>query len=410
MSQILNSIAFIANILNIVLATGVFTLPFSLYEAGVVLGGVVLLLISLTSFITSSFLIESIAIANAINKEEQQIYSEIRTSITSENSMLVGSIHDVNMEGLLKFNSPLNSPTSSTTSEIEGKNKLNDTVDKDDEDERRDSFYIEKRFEVLKMTKSAFSKPYYLISIVIMIGYVYISITSNAVLMGTSLEQILIKTFDLKPLEDSKVGILYYIVVGFYYFCILTVSLRNIEELKKFTSIIMLARIVVIALIVGSCFYIIKKDGITPIDKIPKMNFDNITLMIGNTLFYFMIQHSVPGIVEGFKPQRNLMKLLFFSFFISFVVFYAYGIITLLTFGKYTNCSLDDFPSAIRNYFNLNFLGLSFVGYVINYYPIFNIITGSIQLITLKNNFVVAINGCKQNFSAKYEELRKVRI
>ena len=59
-----------ANILNMVLATGIFTLPFSLWETGFILGGLILLLVAGISFTTSSLLIETIAIDNALEYEE----------------------------------------------------------------------------------------------------------------------------------------------------------------------------------------------------------------------------------------------------------------------------------------------------------------------------------------------------
>jgi hypothetical protein len=46
--------------------------------------------------------------------------------------------------------------------------------------------------------------------------------------------------------------------------------------------------------------------------------------------------------------------------------------------------------------FNLNFLGASYWGYIINYFPVFNIITAAIQLITLKNNILQAVGSCSR--------------
>jgi amino acid permease len=435
MSNLLNSIAFIANILNIVLATGVFTLPFSIWETGIILGGIVLLIIALLSFITSSFLVESCAIANSIYRQEQEIFSEIVSRASIKSTDRYTYLFETNFHAFLNSKEDKSNTISSfrSTNKIQVSDDTNESALKENEEvkdnskkvenskevneklsnleEEKDNFYVFKRMEILKMSKSVLNKPLYFSFLFIMIGYLYISLTSNAVLMSNSLEQILIKTFDMTPIKNGKVGMIYYIVLGCYYLMILTISQRNIKELQKFTSIIMAARMTVILLIFCSCIYILSQYGITEYSTIPKFNFKNITLMIGNTLFYFMIQHSVPGIIEGVRPQKSLMKLLFFSFVIAFIVFYAYGIVTTMTFGKYTNCDLDNqFPSAIMNYFNLNFLHFNAIGYIINYYPLFNIITGSIQMITLKNNIVVAVSGCYQDFQRLYEENKKVRF
>jgi hypothetical protein len=44
--------------------------------------------------------------------------------------------------------------------------------------------------------------------------------------------------------------------------------------------------------------------------------------------------------------------------------------------------------------FNINFLPFPIFGYIINYFPIFNVITSAMQLITLKNNILQAIGSC----------------
>ena len=44
--------------------------------------------------------------------------------------------------------------------------------------------------------------------------------------------------------------------------------------------------------------------------------------------------------------------------------------------------------SFIQNNFALNFISVPIIGYIINFYPLFNLITSAVQLITLKNNIV----------------------
>jgi len=51
--------------------------------------------------------------------------------------------------------------------------------------------------------------------------------------------------------------------------------------------------------------------------------------------------------------------------------------------------------------FNLNFVKFPIFGIIINYYPLFNIINASIQLITLKNNILQAIGSCSSEFMEK---------
>lgn len=425
--------AFEANLLNMILATAVFTLPFSIWETGIYLGIGVLLLVCIISFTTCTFLIESIAIANAIYREEKMILVDctVNSQLDSSNNLKNNFINS-NIEDELKSKGEISSIENNSNNEKTNnvvlnnntaltnasKTDVNDTIRLAfpnlttnegiiEDEEKKDNFYIFKRYEILKLAKGVLNKPLYGCVVLVMIGYLYVSITSNAVLMANSIQKILIETFSI----SGNATYLYYVIASVYYLTISTISLRNIEDLKKFTSIIMGARIIVIILIIVSCFIVIGNYGVVSFNQIPKGNFSNITLMLGNTIFFFMCHHSLPGIVEGFQPQAKLINYLFLGYSMSFVFFVFYGILTSLAFGQYKSCDyMHEFPSAIMNLFNLNFIKFNAIGYIINYYPILNIITGSIQMITLKNNFVVAISGCYPDFFVFYERIRNVRF
>ena len=270
--------------------------------------------------------------------------------------------------------------------------------------EAEDNFFIYKRVEICKLASKLKGLPFCMIMISLIL-YLYIAVTASALILGNSLDKLISREFNLENKHDS-VGGIYYVSIICFYFLIINISTKNIEDLKKFTLIIMIARIIVICLLFMSMIYIINKYGMSDFSHSPKFDFSNSALMFGNTLFYFMIQHSIPGVIEGFAPQRSLLKLLFISFAFSFIVFYSYGLLSFLAFGKYTSCDLDEFPSAINAYFNLNFMNIRIIGDIINYYPLFNIITCSIQMITLKNNILIILHSCLPSIVKKYNEAR----
>ena len=401
-----SSFAFVANILNMVLATGIFTLPFSLWETGFFLGGLILLLVALISFTTSSLLIETIAISNALEYEELKI---LRNTV-KEDSRVSESVDVGDVEAILNYTTKksfvINTRKLSNDSNYEQQDGIaKDKLIENDPIEAEDNFFIYKRIEICKLAKKL-NAPSFTIIMIVMVLYLYLSITSNALLLGNAFDKLITREFGLDH-NNNSVGPVYYITVACYYVLILNISQRNIEDLKKFTLIIMFARIIIICLLFGSMIYIINTYGISDFSESPKFDFSKSALMFGNTLFYFMIQHSIPGIIEGFTPQKNLLKLLFLSFSFSLILFYFYGIVSFLAFGKYTSCNLDQFPSAISAYFNLNFLGLKVVGDIINYYPVFNIITGSIQMITLKNNILIILSNFLPSVVNIYSQARK---
>ena len=208
-----------------------------------------------------------------------------------------------------------------------------------------------------------------------------------------------------KSLEDYW----YYIIVSIFFFLTISLALNNIKNLKQFSMFIMIMRFVVISLIIGSCIYTMATNKITPLKDVKTFDFSNITVMIGNSLFVFMSHHSIPGMVENFRPQKNLMKLLIIGYFCSFLFLCFYGYLSILAFGRRDlTCDYEDvFPAAIQSTFSSNLIKIPVIGYIINYYPVLNVITSGMQLITLRNNILDFIGGCspawqnKLNFAEK---------
>ena len=68
-----SSIFFIANLLNFVLATAVFTIPFPMHEVGIILGTIILAITCFISVIACTFIIEALALKNSLLKQENTI-------------------------------------------------------------------------------------------------------------------------------------------------------------------------------------------------------------------------------------------------------------------------------------------------------------------------------------------------
>ena len=267
----------------------------------------------------------------------------------------------------------------------------------DDLLERSNTFYISKRFEISKLSK-ALPKIGYFFVVITIICYLYIGVTSNGIIAGNNLKDIIGRTLGIDMPEYS-----YYIIVICFFFITITIALNNIKHLKKFSMFIMIMRFVIIFLIMGCCFYSMGKYGVAEFKDIPKFDLSNITVMIGNSLFVFMSHHSIPGMVENFTPQKRLIKLLIIGYIFSLIFIVLYSYIGLFAFSNpnYKCDKNSEFPIAIQSTFSSNFLGLPVVGYIINYYPILNVITSGMQLITLRNNILEAIAGCNRELSNK---------
>ncbi|MCQ2816853.1 MAG: amino acid transporter [archaeon] len=346
-----SSFFFIANLLNFVLATAIFTLPFPMYETGFGLGTIILAITCFVSVTACSFIIESLGRKNSLIRNERKI-------------LLLALGEDGNKT------QNINGTESSTDQQnnLPVDNQKESLIDNEEEDE----FYIERRFEISKLAK-ILPKPLYFFVTLTIICYLYVGVTSNGIIAGNNLKDIIGKTIGTS-LDDYW----YYIIVSIFFVCTISLALNNIKNLKKFSMFIMIMRFVVISLIIGCCIYTMCAYEVTPLKTVKAFDFSNITVMIGNSLFVFMSHHSIPGMVENFSPQKNLIKLLVIGYFCSFLFLVLYGYLSILAFGrKGLSCDYEEeFPAAIQSTFSSNLIKVPVIGYIINYYPgknIFNI-------------------------------------
>jgi hypothetical protein len=210
-------------------------------------------------------------------------------------------------------------------------------------EEESDPFYISKRYEISRLANKTLRKPLYFFVMLVICGYLYIGVTSNAIIAGNSLKDVLAKTF-----ETTMPSYTYTLIVLAFFLISLFIALNNINKLKVFSMFIMGCRFAIILLVMASCIYSISKYGGSPYEQIPKSSLNHITVMIGNSLFFFMSHHSIPGMVEKFYPQKNLKKLLILGYVSSLIIMISYAYISLYAFSHLTNCDNNEFPCAIQ--------------------------------------------------------------
>ena len=136
--------------------------------------------------------------------------------------------------------------------------------------ERRNTFYIAKRYEISKLSK-ALPKVGYFFVVFTIIFYLYVGITSNTIIAGNNLKDIIGKSLNIEMPDYS-----YYIIVSIFFFITIIIALNNIKHLKKFSMIIMIMRFLIIFLIIGSSIYSMVKYGVSEIKDIPKLDISNI--------------------------------------------------------------------------------------------------------------------------------------
>jgi hypothetical protein len=264
------------------------------------------------------FIIEILAIQNSFLREEKMVIKK------------ASLVEQKNQEGVdLSQDSLLVNPA------VVGNHVYND--------ERDDNFYIFKRYEISKLANKIFDKPLYFMISFIIVAYLYIGVTSSSIIAGNSLEFIIGRS-----MQTNLPIYTYYIIIVCFYTLAILISMNNIKNLKQVSLIIMGCRFLIIGMIFGVCIYTMYTYGPSDFSTIPTFNMSNITVMIGNSLFFFMSHHSIPGMVENFYPQKNLIKLLVVGYMVGLAILLSFGYVALFTFSKYTTCDIETFPGAIQ--------------------------------------------------------------
>ena len=251
---------FIANLMNFVLATAVFTIPYPMYEVGIILGPLILATTCFVSVIACQFIIEALAMKNCIKKKEDITLDKAIESESESDKKEPFKGDELASERI----SGIESTTSKET-----------LINQDGEES--DDFYIKQRYEISKLSK-ILPKPLYFFVVITIICYLYVGVTSNGIIAATNLLDIIGKTIGT-VLPDYY----YYVIISVFFFFTICVALNNIKHLKKFSMFIMIMRILVISLIIGCCIYSMVKYQVTKFSEVKKFDISNITVMIGNS-------------------------------------------------------------------------------------------------------------------------------
>ena len=254
-------------------------------------------------------------------------------------------------------------------------------------------YFMNNKIELCDLTLKAFDKGkvYVFISSIIIL-YLYIAISAQCLLFNSIIIETIYQLITQTILYKKDFDTIVYFLLTISFFTILVIfSQTSIQTLAKVSSYIAFLRLAILIAIVYTMIDNIVKYGPSSYEVIPKMNYNNTTLMFGNTLFFFMTQHSIPGLACGFKKQKYIFIVFFIGFLTSAIIQYLYGLLSVIAYSKYTSCT-EHYPSAIQSYFNKNFINIKAISFLINFNAMFNTITGSILTITLKNNLITFIS------------------
>ena len=197
--------------------------------------------------------------------------------------------------------------------------------------------------------------------LIVLVIYMYGAMTLKYVAGAKSLMEVLAMTFSgNKDAWEDKMGFIKPYWLGIFVFGFLSIifSLGNIENSKGLQVVSVCMRFLSIILLILTSIVAIIKFGPTPMAEIEWFNFSEISDLFGNTIFIFILHHSVSGIVYPIRPQEKVKPMFMTSFSMGAGILVLEGFLAALAFGKeeYKDKAVGDFPCEIQELYNENFL------------------------------------------------------
>lgn len=313
--------------LNMVLGTGPITLPFAFNSAGIVLGTGFLAVLMCFSFVTATFMVESMAIANRVGHDSRE----------------------------LAWDSPADSPVQ-----------------------------LVKRMEIGSIAEAVLPQGLTKVPYLILCVYAYGVLTVYVITGTTSLAQ----EIGFVGGIDSYYIVLACFLLFITPVCLL--DFQKTRPLQIFIGIVRLCAVgcmmtFMIRWMVDNNFEHMASESI------PLVRPEGIPSLFGNAAFTFMVHHSIPGLVFPLKDHREAKKAIAGAYFVSFVIYFILCLLALWAFGheQFKKCgNTPGHPCDIQALFNLNFASVdeSWAAKFVVCYPVLVVSVFPLVAITLRNN------------------------
>jgi len=341
-SHHIGPVSLIATVMNILLATAPFSLPYALKQGGLILGSLLFIFSAFIAVNAVDMIVEAYGITSAMNYNQNE--------------------------------------------ESEFKNV------KEDKEIYNSPYFIKNKLEFVALCRSHGNNFFTIFSIVVLslnlIGSMLLKCVSSCVSLSEALSFLLYGSLTAAA-EKWPIDPYYLSVIAFALIATLF-GLGNIEGSKGLQLFIMYFRFLLIYLMILGSIYSIFKYGIADLSKIKWFDASHADYMLSNILFTTFMHHSLSGIVYPLRPQSQIKKSFLISYGLQTFSTILHCALALLAFGDRTN-ECNKFPCEIRDIFNLTYLSLPVVGPLVQFFPALAIAVFPVITITLRNNIMQII-------------------
>ncbi|KAG8041373.1 hypothetical protein G9C98_002361 [Cotesia typhae] len=357
-------------IFNLIVGTGALTLPAVFSRAGWLLGTLIIAALGFISFITVTFVIESMATANAI-KSWQQIKTRKKALERIEDN-----------------------------SESEGRPLVEPSGSNEDEELSFKFYSINQKIEIGEMATLFFNKTGISMFYICLAVYLYGDLSIYAAAIGKSLADVACNYLpsnltcndtipdNVSCWKGSSVTRFdaYQIFLTTFILMLGPFVFFNVQKTKYLQVLTSVMRWLAFSIMIIYALRILIVNG--PQGSPPIANFNGIPGLFGACVYSFMCHHSLPALVAPIKNKTTLNRFLFFDYTL-IAGFYLLLAIT----GAFSFVHLDDLytldfgPRGAGDCSKNTNIFLIIIEYFLALFPVFTLSTSfPIIAITLRNN------------------------
>ncbi|XP_043941096.1 transmembrane protein 104 [Protopterus annectens] len=359
---------------NLIVGTGALTMPKAFATAGWVVSLALIIFLGFMSYMTTTFVIESMAAANAHLRWKRREKKKADDDADSSPGVSDVEDDDVVIRGASETRPILSVQRSGSC----------------------DSFNIEERVEMGQMASMFFNKVGVNMFYICIIVYLYGDLAIYAAAVPVSLMQVTCfssgnnscsggsseKHNDTDPCWGSLKRIdAYRIFLTIFILFLGPFTFFNAQKTKYLQIITSLMRWIAFTIMIVLALIRIGKgqgDGDPPVAKL-----SGIPNLFGVCVYSFMCQHSLPSVVTPISSKKHINKLFLLDYF------FILGFYLLLSFTAifcFKSSSIMDMYTL--NFTNCDIIKIAFFRYFLGLFPVFTISTNfPIIAVTLRNNW-----------------------
>lgn len=256
-------------------------------------------------------------------------------------------------------------------------------------EEKQDYFFIYKKIDLYDMIDFICNKKEAFICKFLLLVYFSLIIGITSSFCTNSLINILNKNIYGRYSEGyGRLSQVFIILM--YLFTSSIISLlktKTLHKISKMFNYIQFFILIIIFSIMSSNYNLINNTTYTY--SINKFKIKNFNTIIGTSLYALLITPFLPSYIEKYTPQKSLFKVLLSSVLSALLIIIIFSILSLYNFSNILTCDINEYPCAIQSNFSINFTYYYFIGEIVTYSQLLNIINTAIVISYIKNiNFI----------------------